>query len=49
MNGNAAEKGAIDEKAIEVMKNMSNYLSEAKTFSFEAMSLYDHAMKSGIK
>lgn len=41
--------GSVDPKAMQILKKMSDYLGQAKTFSFTVNTLYDHVQKSGIK
>jgi hypothetical protein len=50
VNGNTAEnkQGYMDPKAIEVLKNVSENLAAAKTFSMKATAIYDRVMASGV-
>ena len=50
VNGNASEnqKGYMDPMAIEVLENVSEFLSDAKTLSMKATALNDHVMESGV-
>jgi len=41
--------GPMDEKAMQVLQGMSDYLAGAKTLSFRARTLFDEVRKSGIK
>jgi hypothetical protein len=41
--------GPMDEKAMQILQNMSDYLAGAKTLSFRARTLFDEVRKSGIK
>lgn len=43
------EKDAMDEKALSVLKGMSDYLGGKETISFRAKTFYDVVRKSGIK
>lgn len=45
----AQVKGKIDEKAIQILTNMSDYLSQAKTMSFKAEIAFDQSLASGPK
>ena len=50
LNANAAEneKGYMDPRAIEVLKNASDFIGKAKTLAIKATAIYDHVMESGI-
>jgi hypothetical protein len=41
--------GPMDEKAMQILQGMSDYLAGAKTLSFRARTLFDEVRKSGIK
>jgi hypothetical protein len=41
--------GPMDEKAMQVLQGMSDYLARAKTLSFRARTLFDEVRESGIK
>ena len=41
-------KGYMDPLAMEVLENVSDHLSRAKTVSMKATSLYDHVLESGV-
>jgi hypothetical protein len=41
--------GPMDEKAVQILQGMSDYLAGAKTLSFRARTLFDEVRKSGIK
>lgn len=41
--------GPKDEKAMQVLQGMSDYLARAKTLSFRARTLFDEVRESGIK
>lgn len=50
LNADAAEneKGYMDPRAMEVLKNASDFIGKAKTLSIKATAIYDHVMDSGI-
>lgn len=41
--------GPVDEKAMQILQDMSDYLSKADTVSFRARTFFDRVRKSGIK
>jgi hypothetical protein len=43
------EKGPMDEKALTILKAMSDYLGGSKTISFRSKTFFDVVEKSGIK
>lgn len=43
------DAGPMDEKALQVLQGMSDYLTTAKTISFRAHTFFDEVQKSGIK
>ncbi|MGI9522390.1 MAG: DUF2092 domain-containing protein [Hyphomicrobiaceae bacterium] len=48
-NSQEPKAGPMDEKAMQVLQGMSDYLAGAKTLSFRARTLFDEVRKSGIK
>ena len=43
------EKGPMDEQAISVLKQMSDYLGGSETIAFRARTFFDVVRESGIK
>jgi hypothetical protein len=43
------DEGAMDEKALTVLKGMSDYLGDSETISFRAKTFFDVVLESGIK
>jgi hypothetical protein len=43
------DEGTMDEKALAILKDMSDYLGKAETISFRARTFFDVVLESGIK
>lgn len=45
----AQQSGPMDEKAMQILQSMSDYLAKANTVSFRARTFFDEVRESGIK